>query len=235
MDKVLSVYRNENKYLIPIANMAEIKFKLETVLKKDDNSKEGSYTVRSLYFDSINNIDFYTKTAGTEIRKKIRIRVYDPDAKKCKLEMKKKNGDYGHKISLWITKEDAKDLINGKYNTLVKYFNNSEEAVEIFTTMSMGCYKPVVMVEYERIAYTYPLYDTRLTFDYNIRSSESNFDLFDKHIMYNTILNDKVILEVKYNENLLKFISKVLSPYKLTRISISKYCMSRKVYYDFNY
>ena len=235
MDKVLSVYRSENKYLIPITHMAELKSKLEKVLKKDDNSKEGSYIVRSLYFDSLNNIDFNTKMAGTEIRKKIRIRVYDPSSNKCKLEMKKKNGDYGHKISLWITKEDANGLIKGKYNVLEKYFNEYPEAVEIFIAMSLGCYRPVVMVEYDRIAFTYPMYDTRLTFDYNIRSSESNFNLFDKNIMYNSILNDKVVLEVKYNEKLMKFISQILKPYKLTRLSISKYCMSRKVYYDFNY
>ena len=235
MNDVLSVYRNENKYLIPIVNMAEIKIKLESVLKEDKNSKGGSYIVRSLYFDSINNIDFYTKMAGTEIRKKIRIRVYDSDAKKCKLEMKKKNGDFGHKISLWITRDDVEDLVKGKYNALTKYFDKSKEAIEIYETMSLGCYRPVVMVEYERKAYTYPMYDTRITFDYNLRSSESNFDLFDKNINYNSILNDKVILEVKYNENIMNFITKILSPYKLTRISISKYCMSRKVYYDFNY
>lgn len=235
MNEVLQIYRSECKYIIPTTYMAELKSKLDVILKKDENSKEGSYIVRSLYFDSINNIDFNTKLAGTQIRKKIRIRVYDPKDKKCKIEMKKKDGDLSHKISLWITKDDALDLIKCKYNVLTKYFDKNKESIEIYNTMSLGLYKPVVMVEYDRVAYTYPMYDTRLTFDYNIRSSESNFNLFDEKIMYNHLFDEQVILEVKYNEKLMRFISEILKPYKLTRTSISKYCMGRKVYYDFNY
>ena len=235
MNNVLSVYRFENKYVLSKEIISSIKKKLDIILSKDDNSLTGSYLVRSLYFDSINNIDFNKKLAGTEIRKKIRIRVYNLKDKKCKLEMKKKNGDLSNKVSLWITSDDAKKLIKGEYNTLVKYFESSKEAVEIFTVMSQGCYKPVVMVEYDRIAYTYPMNNTRLTFDFNIRSSEVNFNLFDKNIIYNNILDDKVILEVKYDDKLMGFISDTLKQYRLNRISISKYCSSRKIFYDFIY
>lgn len=235
MDEVLSVNRSEYKYIISIPKMRELQNKFNVILKRDDNSKNGSYSVRSLYFDSINNIDFNTKLAGTRVRKKIRLRVYNPNDKYCKLEMKKKNGDFSNKISVWISKSDAINLIKGKYNVLSKYFDKSNEAVEIFTVMSLGCYRPVVMVEYERIAYTYPMYNTRLTFDFNIRSSESNFNLFDKKIIYNTIINNETILEVKYNQKLMGFINEVLKPFKLTRISISKYCAGRKVFYDFDY
>ena len=149
--------------------------------------------------------------------------------------MKKKNGDYSHKISVWIEKKDAINLIKCKYSVLKKYFDKSKEVLEIYTAMCLGCYRPVVMVEYERIAYTYPLYNTRLTFDFNIRSSESNFNLFDNKVIYNTIINNETILEVKYNEKLMGFINEVLKPFKLTRISISKYCLGRKVFYDFDY
>jgi hypothetical protein len=215
--------------------MKELQKKFNVILKKDDNSKGNGYIVRSLYFDSMNNYDFNTKLAGTKVRKKIRIRVYDPDDTRCKLEMKKKDGDYSHKISVWITRDDAIELTKGKYHVLQKYFDKSKEAVEIFTVMSLGCYRPVVMIEYQRIAYTYPMYDTRLTFDFNIRSSEANFNLFDKEIMYNTIINNETILEVKYNEKLMGFINETLKPFHLNRISISKYCMGRKIFYDFNY
>lgn len=234
MNDVLSVYRNEDKFIISKVMMSNLKYKLNVILKKDTNLIDDSYMVRSLYFDSLNNIDFNTKLAGTKDRKKIRIRVYDPKDSRCKIEMKQKNGDLSHKISLWITRDDALNLIKGKYNVLVKYFSKSSAAMEIYTTMSLGCYKPVVMIEYDRIAYTFPLYDTRLTFDFNIRSSESNFDLFSKDIMY-TKVTDETVLEVKYNEKLVGFISEVLKPYKINKISISKYCIGRKIFYDFNY
>lgn len=235
MKDSLFVSRSEKKYLIPINYMSELKMKLSKILDADDNSNVSGYMVRSLYFDSINNIDFNTKLDGVLIRKKIRIRVYDTNSKKCKLEMKKKNGDYGYKVSIWITKNDVEDLINGKYYVLKKYFKNSKDAIEIFMTMSLGCYKPVVMVEYFRYAFVYPLFDTRITFDYKIRSSESNFDLFSNKITYNHLLDNKVILEIKYNGKLVNFISDIFKTYDLNRLSISKYCYGRKIFYDFNY
>lgn len=235
MNEVLSVYRSENKYYITTETALNIRKKLDLILNRDDFSKENSYIVRSLYFDSFNNIDFNTKLAGTEIRKKIRIRVYDSASEKCKLEVKEKNGDAQHKISIWITKQDAIDLTLGKYNVLMKYFEKNKEAIKIYTTMILGCYKPVVMVEYDRIAYTHPLYNTRITLDMNVRSSESNFNLFDQNILYTPIMENSIILEVKYNGKLIELISDVLKNYHLTKISVSKYCFSRKIFYDFNF
>ena len=235
MDQTLSVYRSENKYIITLPEMKELMMKFDSFLKRDDSSKGGGYIVRSLYFDSINNEDFDSKLAGENIRKKIRIRVYDPKSKKCKLEMKEKIGDNQHKISLWITKSDAISLTKGEYGVLTKYFETSPDTIKIYSTMNLGCYRPVVMVEYNRLAFMHDLYNTRITFDYNIKSSETNFDLFDTGIMYQQISFDNIILEVKYNETLLDFISKLLKPYMLNRESVSKYCMGRKVFYDFNY
>ena len=235
MKKVLSVYRTENKFLINETQMGLIKNDLDKILKRDSNSTNGSYIVRSLYFDSINNIDFQTKLAGTEVRKKIRIRTYDPDASRCKLEMKKKNGDLQHKVSIWITKQDALDLIKGEYGILEKYFDDNEKALEIYTTMRLGCYVPVVMVEYDRIAYTYPTNNTRITFDFNIKSSESNFDLFCKNIIYNHVLCENAVLEVKYDGKLTELASSVLNKYKLVKTSVSKYCTGRYAYYDFDF
>ena len=235
MGDILSVFRNENKYYISFDKYINLKSKLDKILKRDEYSKENSYIVRSLYFDSINNIDFRTKLGGTNIRKKIRLRVYDLKSNKCKLEMKQKNANLQHKISLWIDREDVNKLIKGEYSVLTKYFSKSKEALLIYKTMVLGCYKPVVMVEYDRIAYVYPRYNTRLTFDMNVRSSESNFNLFDENIMFTTLINQKVILEVKYNDKLMGFISNVLKPYKLTQLAVSKYCSGRKVFYDFEF
>ena len=232
MESTLSVYRSENKYVIDQTKALSIEEKLSKVLEKDAYSKEkGTYVVRSLYFDSINNIDFNTKLAGTEIRKKIRLRVYSPDDKFCKLEAKMKNGDLQHKVSVWIKREDAKELIKGNCSVLFSYFKDSEAAKFIYKTMVLGCYRPRVMIEYDRTAYTYPEYSTRITFDKNVRTSESNFDIFDKNINFTPIFNNNIILEIKYNEKLMKFISKILQPYHLNRLSVSKYCIGRPNYY----
>ena len=234
MSNTLSVYRRENKYILPASDISNLKFSLDKILERDKHSNKNSYIVRSLYFDSPNNIDFNTKLAGVEVRKKIRLRTYDYKSNKCKLEMKQKNGDLQHKISIWISKEDAEELINKNYSVLLNYSDN-KDAILFYTTMMTGCYYPVALIEYDRIAYTYPLNNTRITIDMNVRSNESNFDLFAEKPIYNYVICNDIVLEVKYDGELLKFISNVLNKYKLNRVSVSKYCFGRKIFYDFNF
>ena len=231
--KKLDVKREENKYLVSFVDARNMQNKLSKVLNLDENSKKESYSIRSLYFDSINDIDYNDKLCGREDRKKIRLRTYDPKSNKCKLEVKKKHGDLQNKISLWITKEEAKELINGNFKVLYNYFDN-EDAKYIYTTMTLGCYRPKVLIEYKRIAYTFKEFDTRLTFDFDIKSSESNFNLFDEKINYLNVFNDNIILEVKFNGKLMNFISKILNEYNLKNISYSKYLYSRQVFNSFD-
>ena len=235
METALSVFRNEKKYLLTQEETLLVRSRLDKILTRDVHSGTKGYIVRSLYFDSVNNIDYMTKLAGTQIRKKIRLRIYSTDADKCKLEVKNKNGDLQHKVSVWLDRADAKELIKCNYSVLVKYFETSPDAVDIYKMMVLGVYRPVVLVEYDRIAYTYPLFNTRITIDMNIRSSESNMDLFCEKPMYNMIMNDMNVLEVKYNEKLMDFISKTLMQFELVNISSSKYCMGRKVFCDFEF
>lgn len=235
METSLSVFRNEKKYLISKAESLAVSQTLDRILARDSHSKMSAYIVRSLYFDSINNIDYTTKLAGTQIRKKIRLRTYSSDTDKCKLEVKYKNGDLQHKVSVWITRQHAEELSKCNYSVLTHYFKESPDAASIYTMLVMGCYRPVVLVEYDRIAYTYPLYNTRITIDMNVRSSESNMDLFCSSPGYTILLNEKNILEVKYNDKLMSFISKTLKQYNLTSCSVSKYCLGRKVFCDFEY
>ena len=70
----LSIFRNEKKYLVPYMKAASIRGKLDEILVRDKHSEALGYMVRSLYFDSINNIDYKTKLAGVQKRKKIRLR-----------------------------------------------------------------------------------------------------------------------------------------------------------------
>lgn len=234
-ESALSVFRNEKKYLVPYRNAVAIRGKLDEILARDEHSETAGYMVRSLYFDSINNIDYKTKLAGVQRRKKIRIRSYSPDAEKCKLEMKEKDGDLQHKVSLWIAREDAQELSKLNYSALTKYFDESQDAVLIYTTMVMGGYRPVVLVEYDRSAYIYPVYNTRITVDMNLRSSESNLDLFCDRPVYTVLMKEDVILEVKYNQRLVRFLSDILRRYHLTQCSVSKYCMGRKIFHDFEF
>ena len=70
------------KYLITYENYLKSKNYFLQVLHPDSHNKIDGYTIRSLYFDTVNDDDFYNKIDGLETRRKIRIRIYDPDDEK---------------------------------------------------------------------------------------------------------------------------------------------------------
>lgn len=231
MPQELSVFRSENKYLLSYSDALSLQSRLDRLLTRDAHSGADGYRVRSLYFDSVNNIDFSTKLAGTELRKKVRLRVYSPDDPVCKLELKQKNGDLQHKISLSLSRPEARQLIRGDLRPLSARCGRSEGTALLYTTMALGGYRPAALIEYDRIAYVYPYYDTRITFDLRVRSNEASFDLFDPAPRYAPVLDGQVILEVKYNQQLMGFLREALAPYCLTRTSLSKYCIGRRQFY----
>ena len=60
---MLSVSRTEEKFLISQAQYVVLRGKLSQIMKHDAESKAIKYPVRSLYFDSLDNRDYYEKIA----------------------------------------------------------------------------------------------------------------------------------------------------------------------------
>ena len=72
-------YRHELKFKISNAAAEVLKQKLRLIMKTDNNAyyKDGSYLIKSLYFDDINSTSYYEKMDGVLYRKKYRIRIYN--------------------------------------------------------------------------------------------------------------------------------------------------------------
>ena len=60
------------------------------ILATDKFSKNGSYSVRSLYFDTADDRDFFDKINEQNQRRKVRLRIYAPQDQVAKLELKQK-------------------------------------------------------------------------------------------------------------------------------------------------
>lgn len=90
MSETLSVFRIEKKYELNELQKSILVNKLSSIMKLDENGDQNGYLVRSLYFDSIYDDDYFDKVNGLENRKKIRLRIYSPDQKMVKLEIKQK-------------------------------------------------------------------------------------------------------------------------------------------------
>lgn len=235
MGRELYTRRKEIKYIVPLGRALEIRDQLDRLLQRDEHCTKGPYLVRSLYFDSVGQTDFSEKLAGVMDRKKIRLRIYGGEASLCKLEIKKKTDDRQQKLSLIVSASDAAELSHGNIKVLKHYFDVSETSLRAYGIMALGQYRPVVQIAYDRLAYRYPMYDTRITLDMNVRSSESNLDIFSPDVRYTPVMKEDAVLEVKYSGKLMGFLSAMLSQFHLTQGTCSKYCAGRSVYYDFNY
>lgn len=224
----LFVARNEYKYFMSRDQALTLQKELELVLERDEFSKNGSYRVKSLYFDSVFEQDYLQKLAGVEKRKKIRLRIYDEEAENAKLEMKEKNGIFQHKYSVKLKRADAKQISIGNYESLL--YANDRVAQDIYVKMAMNAYRPKVIIEYNRLAFSYPEFSTRITFDSEIKSSELNLELYERSLEYQNITDEFVILEIKFNGTLINFVSKILEKYELQNVAVSKYCGGRTVF-----
>ena len=227
--KTLSVMRNELKYSINYFKYTLLTQRLHNVLLEDKNNGEGGYKVRSLYFDSYSNEDFYAKLSGFEKRKKIRLRVYHHDDPNVKLEIKRKVGDQQEKKTVIISREDAQSLIETDYEVLRKY--DSDVAMNIYNILKINGMKPAVLIEYKRKAFIHPMNNIRITLDSDIMSNEVSFDFFAKDpVLAPTDYYHQAVLEIKYNGFLFKWISDVFKPFDLERESYSKYMISRGIF-----
>ena len=223
--EVLKTFRHEYKYRISYEDMLTLRGKLNKVLNIDRN--EDGYLIRSLYFDSIEDDDYYDKLGGEINRKKIRLRIYEPNPKYVKLEIKAKYDVHQLKRSLVIDKNTASELMKENYDILLNY--DDDTAREAYTILRKGLYKPKVIIEYKRIAYTTGT-TTRITFDFDLKSSSNIESFFDEEINYNDLSNKtEVVLEVKFDRFLEPYLSNILSSYGTRFESVSKYVMGRNM------
>lgn len=228
MSIAAEVSRVERKFVLPVKMAEDLYGRLRYLLPGDPFQGYEPYNVRSLYFDSFYNEDYVDKMDGLEDRKKIRIRIYHPTDTKAKLELKQKQGENQHKLSLGITREQAEEMIAGNYDCLLE--EGSELAENIYGIMHKEQYRPAALIQYKRRAFAVPINNIRITFDSHIETSEGNFDLFSEHpgIFYPADTQSFVVLEVKYNNFLLSYIKDALQLADLTEESYSKYVAGRR-------
>ncbi|WP_300386005.1 polyphosphate polymerase domain-containing protein [Clostridium sp.] len=222
------VLRQEKKFLISQSQYYRYRHNFNKILEIDKNSLGEGYMIRSLYFDTIDDKDFQAKEDGVEIRRKIRLRTYNTNSSFALLEMKQKQGERQRKRSLKISREDAKLMISGDYSVLLNY--NEPFAGECFSLMNMLCYRPKTVITYQRMAFIAKANDIRITFDNNIKGTESCFDIFSKKLLESSILDPYLgVLEVKFNGFLLSYIKDMIMECNASEISVSKYCLGRAI------
>ena len=222
-------YRHELKFKISNSAAEVLKQKLSLILKKDKNAyySDGSYLIKSLYFDDLDSSSYYEKMDGVLYRKKYRIRIYNNNDEFIRLEKKMKHNNYTAKEQMLISKDIYSKILNGKIDEI----ENATGLLEEFITNSKVKHLvPSIIVLYHRTAFTYPISDVRITFDSNIQSGLYSYDLFNKDVpMYDVSEPGKQVLEVKFNEVLPLHIANLLNDIPSCKEAVSKFAICRSI------
>ncbi len=225
------VMREEKKFLIHIEEFRKKSHFLNKLMLQDVHNGTHGYMIRSLYFDTVYDDDFFEKLEGIETRRKVRLRCYAPGSEYAMLEIKQKQGAAQMKRSLRITRQDAEALTCGRYDVLLKY--EEPFAKECYGLMQYKCYRPKTIVQYNRMAFIAKENKIRVTFDSNITATESCLDLFSDSLLLNPVMDKfDVVLEVKFNGFLLDYVRSFINSINKSELSVSKYALARQQSYS---
>ena len=222
-------YRHELKFKISNSAAEVLKQKLSLILGKDKNAyyEDGSYLIKSLYFDDRDSSSYYEKMDGVLYRKKYRIRMYNDVDTFIRLEKKMKHNNFTAKEQMLISKDIYSKILDGKIDEIE---NPEGLLLEFITNYKNKGLVPSIVVEYHRTAFTYPISDVRITFDSNIQSSLYNYDLFNtSYPRYIVDEPGKQVLEVKFNEILPLHIANILNDIPACREAVSKFAICRSI------
>ena len=222
-------YRYELKFILNRKQAEVLKHRLSLLMEVDANSVNPNHTyfIRSLSFDDLEDSAYYEKVDGIYERNKYRIRIYNLDDSYIRLERKEKTRDLTYKKQAIISKDACLRIIKGDLPNPASIEN--ELVREFAIKQKLSNLKPSVIVDYERLAYTYPVEDVRVTFDENIKSGRFSDDLFDPDLLTFDVLEpDEVVLEVKYNNYIPSHLVSVITSIPSLRQAVSKFALCRE-------
>ena len=220
------MYRYEKKYIINNLESIEIQNRVKPLMKLDPMlGSRDYYVVRSMYFDDHNDTCLKQVLDGVGKRFKWRIRIYNYSDKYIVLEKKSKVNNITKKEACKLSRKQVEDILN---NNIIIDDKNPKLLNELYILIKTKRYRPVVIIDYNRIPYVYLNFLIRVTIDSNITCSYDIDNFFSRKITSFPVNEDNIrILEVKYTSVLPDIIKYSLQVNSLHRTSYSKYLNAR--------
>lgn len=218
-------YRHEWKHEINLSDMIAIRQRLKAVAQTDTHAVNGSYEIRSLYFDNLSDKALREKLDGVNKREKFRIRYYNRDTSLIHLEKKSKNGGLGTKECTVVTKEQAQAIVDGNYTWMA---HTGEPLIEdLHYKMTTQQLRPKTIVDYTREPYIFSAGNVRITMDYDIRTGLLCTDFLNPECVTIPAGNAPIILEVKWDAYLPDIIRDAIQLGSRHPCAFSKYAACR--------
>ena len=218
-------FRHEYKHQINLADIYTLSSRLSAVAKHDPNAGEdGTYFVKSLYFDNYMDKALREKLDGVNKREKFRIRYYGTDTSFIRLEKKSKINGLCSKESCRVTAEECKKIIDGD----IEFMKMSSSALmrELYAKMIYQLLRPRCIVAYTRECFIYPPGNVRVTIDMNICGSNNIKEFLNPDLPFLQTYHGSV-LEVKWDEFLPQIIRDSVQVRSRRSAAFSKYAAVR--------
>lgn len=221
-------YRHELKYSITCADYLTLRARLRAVLSPDPHAgPDGTYQIRSIYFDNYRDKALREKTDGVQKREKWRIRYYHDDLTFFTLEKKAKVGSLCMKFNADLSREECGRILRG--DTAWMLAQDNDLLREFFCREKAQLLRPRLLVSYRREPYVYGPGNVRVTFDSNLRTSLDTQDFFRPgRVDVNAVCGPGLrILEVKYDEYLPGIVEDLIQLGRVRQTAFSKYAACR--------
>jgi len=219
--------RHEHKLNINYSDYMQLSSKLRHIADFDENaSDDGSYIIRSLYFDNYADKAVIEKLSGASRREKFRIRFYNNDSSFIRLEKKSKANRLCYKKNAPITLAQCEGILDGNLGLLKE--SGQALMMELYTKMHYQNLRPRTIVDYKRETYVYPAGNVRITFDSNIRTSNNVGGLFNPELVTIPAAN-AIVLEIKYDGFIPEIIRQLVRVDSRNETEFSKYVVSRLI------
>lgn len=217
---IKSFKRIEKKFVIKQDQFNLLFSKLMEVMEYDSYCiKNKFYTIHNIYFDDSYNSIIRHSITKPYFKEKLRVRSYNEiisEDDKFFVEIKKKMNGTVYKRREVISLKDWSNFICDD-NQVLKEVNH---LIHYFKLV------PKVYISYDRIALVGKNDSQfRITFDYNIRSRREHLNLNSNSLDKYVVAKDMYIMEIKINQSMELWLSKLLSELNIYSSSFSKYAV----------
>ncbi len=220
--------RYELKYILTQSQYASLIEAMSCEMRLDEY---GRHKISNIYYDTEDYKVIRHSLEKPKYKEKLRVRCY---GKPCEdnmafIELKKKFNGIVYKRRIYDKQKNVLSFVDNKKGSLkdtqilneINYFKNIYENI-----------KPRVYLSYEREAY-FSLVDDefRMTFDFNIKTRDTNISFSESNIDLNVLSNKYILLEVKTVMGLPNWLITFFNNNNIYKTSFSKYGTAYQKYY----
>ena len=224
--------RLEVKYLVDRTTRTALNRDIQALMRPDKHAgPDGTYRVRSLYFDTADYMAYGQKISGQAERHKLRIRAYGDDPSQTqlvRLEVKSRYISFIYKVVVDVSRQEYQEIADAfkqRRMPSMNLWSDEGMSTEFIRLKHQYNFEPRILLQYRRQAYERnELNRVRVNFDDELIASR-DLDMLGPMSGARSLLRyGHSIFEIKVDNVLPAWLHLLISKYDLNNQAFSKFC-----------